>query len=80
MSMRLRILLLAGTAMLLGGAVVDRAQAQDRALEMQRFHEQCDHGNRGACVRFGILIGENREREAEWRRTHPEWYWWERER
>jgi hypothetical protein len=24
------------------------------------------------------MIGENRERHAEWRRLHPEFWWWER--
>jgi hypothetical protein len=24
------------------------------------------------------LIGENRERHTEWRRAHPEFWWWER--
>ncbi len=42
------------------------------------FHQLCDKGDRRACVRFGILIGENRERRDEWRRAHPEWWWWER--
>jgi hypothetical protein len=29
-------------------------------------------------MRLGIMIGENRRRHAEWRRLHPEWWWWER--
>jgi hypothetical protein len=24
------------------------------------------------------MIGENRERHAEWRRAHPAFWWWER--
>ena len=55
------------------------AQAQSAAeAEIVGFHQLCDKGDRRACVRFGILIGEARERHAEWRRTHPEWWWWER--
>ena len=46
--------------------------------EIIGFHVLCDKGDRRACVRFGILIGENRERHAEWRRLHPEWFWWDR--
>jgi hypothetical protein len=46
--------------------------------ELIGFHQLCDKGDRRACVRFGILIGENRERHAEWRRLHPEWFWWDR--
>jgi len=29
------------------------------------------------CIRFGMLLGQNQERHAEWRRNHPEWWWWE---
>jgi len=43
---------------------------------MRRLHHECDRGDRRACVQFGIMIGENRERHAEWQRTHPEWWWW----
>jgi len=30
------------------------------------------------CVRLGILIGENRERRAAWRREHPDAFFYER--
>ena len=49
-----------------------------RDAEIVGFHQLCDKGDRRACVRFGILIGQNQERHAEWRRLHPEWWWWER--
>ena len=49
-----------------------------REAEMIGFHQLCDRGDRKACIRFGIMIGENRERHAEWRRLHPEFWWWER--
>jgi hypothetical protein len=53
--------------------------AQNAAeAEIIGFHVLCDKGDRRACVRFGILIGENRERRDEWRRRHPEWWWWEK--
>jgi hypothetical protein len=29
-------------------------------------------------VRFGIYLGRAQERHAEWRRIHPEWFWWDR--
>ena len=32
----------------------------------------------GGVLQFGVLIGESRERHAEWRRSHPEWWWWDR--
>jgi hypothetical protein len=53
------------------------ARAQHFSPELQRLHGLCDKGDRGACVRFGILIGEHHERWVEWRRSHPEWWWWE---
>jgi hypothetical protein len=38
----------------------------------------CEDGDRRACVRLGIIIGENRERRAAWRREHPEVFFYER--
>jgi hypothetical protein len=82
--MRLKSMLIAAGVALAAGLSLSgvAAEAQDRALErdreMHRLHEACDHGDRGACVRFGIILGENRERHEEWRRTHPEYWWWER--
>jgi hypothetical protein len=29
-------------------------------------------------IRFGIMIGENRERHVEWRKSRPEFWWYER--
>jgi len=50
-------------------------QAQNaREAEMVGFHQLCE---KAACIQFGILLGENRERHAEWRKHHSEW-WWER--
>ena len=50
----------------------------DVEAEMLGFHQLCDKGDRRACVRFGILIGENEQRHADWRKSHAEWFWWER--
>ena len=52
-----------------------RDELQDRMLELR---ERCEDGDRRACVRLGILIGENRERRAAWRREHPEVFFYER--
>jgi hypothetical protein len=52
-----------------------RDELQDRMLQLR---EGCDDGDRRACVRLGILIGENRERRAAWRREHPEVFFYER--
>jgi hypothetical protein len=54
-----------------------RAQSNVEA-EMLGFHQLCEKGDRKACVRFGILIGKNEQRHADWRKAHAEWFWWER--
>jgi hypothetical protein len=57
------------------------ARAQDRLAreaELAGLHQLCDRGDRKACVRFGMILGEMRERHADWRRQHPEWFWWDR--
>jgi hypothetical protein len=38
----------------------------------------CEDGDRRACVRLGIIIGENRERRESWRRENPEIFFYER--
>jgi hypothetical protein len=54
------------------------ARAQNAAeAEIIGFHQLCDKGDRRACVRFGILIGQNQQRHADWRRAHADWFWWE---
>jgi hypothetical protein len=50
----------------------------DRRREMFELRRTCEDGDRRACVQFGIIIGENRERRAQWRRENPELFWWER--
>jgi hypothetical protein len=39
----------------------------------------CEDGDRRACVKLGIIIGENRERRAAWRREHPDLFFYERD-
>ena len=46
--------------------------------EILGFHQLCEKGDRKACVRFGILIGRNEQRNADWRRSHADWFWFER--
>jgi hypothetical protein len=58
-------------------ARVVRDELRDRMLELR---ERCEDGERRACVRLGIIIGENRERRAAWRREHPEVFFYETER
>jgi hypothetical protein len=69
-------LVLVGAVAVASVSVV-RAQSA-REAEMIGFHQLCERGDRKACIRFGIMIGESRERHAEWRRSHPEFWWWER--
>jgi hypothetical protein len=54
---------------------VVRDELADRMLMLR---QECDEGDRRACVRLGIVIGENRERRAAWRREHPEVFFYER--
>jgi hypothetical protein len=54
-----------------------RAQA-DVEAEMIGYHQLCERGDRRACIKFGILIGRNQQRHADWRRAHADWFWWER--
>jgi hypothetical protein len=58
--------------------VTTPAHAQDAMeAEMIGFHQLCQKGDRRACIRFGILIGRNEQRHADWRRLHADWFWWE---
>jgi hypothetical protein len=50
-------------------------ELRDRMLSLR---EACEDGDTHACVRLGIIIGENRERRAQWRREHPEVFFYER--
>jgi len=52
-----------------------RDELRERMLELRAA---CDDGDRRSCIRFGIIIGENRERRAQWRRESPDVFWWER--
>ena len=82
--MRLRSIVVASAVLGFVAGVVPVASpvlAQDlmaRQAELAGLHQLCDKGDRRACVRFGMMLGEMRERHAEWRRTHPEWFWWDR--
>ena len=56
-----------------------RAVARDELRErMLDLRARCEDDDRRACVRLGILIGENRERRAQWRREHPDVFFYER--
>ena len=64
--------IIVSSAFVLGSVPV---QAQDRPTkEGERLHQLCDKGDQRACVRFGMLLNENRGRHEEWRRSHPEFF------
>jgi hypothetical protein len=52
-----------------------RDELRERMLQPR---EGCEDGNRRACARPGILMGENRERREAWRREHPKVFFYER--
>ena len=59
--------------------VASPAHAQGAVeAEIVGFHQLCQQGDRKACIRFGILIGRNEQRHADWRRAHADWWWYER--
>ncbi len=69
-------------ALAVAGATISSAtvRAEDwtaREAELVGLHKLCDRGDRKACVRFGMLLGEAKERHVEWRKAHAEWWWWE---
>jgi hypothetical protein len=53
---------------------VARDPFDDQAFQL---HMRCDDGDRRACIRFGVLIGQHRERVAQWRRSHPDFFAYE---
>ena len=53
---------------------VDRPVAGPYDDRMMALHAACDDGDRHACIRFGVLIGQHKERVAEWRRMHPDYF------
>ena len=55
------------------------AMAQsDFQAELTGYHVLCDRGDRRACIKFGMLLERHRDMVANWRRSHTEWFWWER--
>jgi hypothetical protein len=61
----------------LSSVTVRAADWTAREAELVGLHQLCDKGDRKACVRFGMLLGEAKERHADWRRAHADWWWWE---
>ena len=71
--------ILVGAVLALMSAASVPAFAQDgREAQMIGFHDLCDHGDRKACVKFGMMLQQNADRQADWRRAHPDWVFFER--
>jgi hypothetical protein len=60
------------------GMITSPVHAQNVEAEILGFHQLCEKGDRKACVRFGMLLGRNEQRNADWRRAHADWFWFER--
>ena len=58
---------------------VQAADWTAREAELVGLHQLCDRGDRKACVRFGMLLGEAKERHGDWRRAHAKWWWIEQQ-
>lgn len=54
-------------------------RGDELGLRMAELRGACWQGDRGACVRFGVIIGQHQERVAEWRRDHPDFFFYEEE-
>jgi hypothetical protein len=63
--------------LVLSGTAVLAQVPEAREAELIGLHQLCDRGDRKACVRFGMMLGEMRERHADWRQHHPEFFFWE---
>lgn len=42
------------------------------------LRQECENGEKTACVRLGFMIGENRVRRAALRELAPELFWWDK--
>ncbi|HEX4767149.1 MAG TPA: hypothetical protein VH414_12840 [Lichenihabitans sp.] len=76
--MRKPVLALATLAAVLAGAALPAAAQDAREAQLIGFHQLCNHGDRAACVKFGMMRQQNHDRQAEWRRTRPDFFFFER--
>lgn len=75
----LKRMIIAGTAVALTLGAGGAAYAQDaREAQMLGYHQLCQQGDRKACIRFGMMLQQNKDRMNEWRHSHPDWFWFER--
>jgi len=62
----------------LPGGLRDYNNWRETRRVMGELRAACEDGDTRACVQLGIIIGENRERRAQWRQEAPDLFWWER--
>ena len=75
----LKLAIATGTMIVTLAGMTFPAAAQDgREAQLIGFHTLCNRGDRGACVKFGMMLQQNSDHHAEWRRTHPEFFFFER--
>ncbi|RUP08032.1 hypothetical protein [Hyphomicrobium sp.] len=80
MSVRSKAKAIAALSVLGAAMLSAAARAEDwhaREVQLLGLHDLCNKGDRRACVQFGMMLGEAKERHADWRRAHPDWWWWE---
>jgi hypothetical protein len=70
--MRLRTPLLGAAALLTAALGAGSAYAYSEG-EIARFHQLCQAGDHAACARRDTVI-HDRDHQAEWRHSHPDWY------
>jgi len=54
------------------------ARPDDLGLKMTRLYDAARNGDAASLAAFRAALGENPQRIALWRHTHPEWFWWEK--
>jgi hypothetical protein len=65
--------LLLGAATLLAVTIGAASAYAYTEVEIGRFHDSCQAGDRSACAHRDEAI-HDRNHETEWRHSHPEWY------
>ena len=73
-----RYLIGAAVAVLVVGSGSPLMAQDGREAQMLGFRDFCEHGAKKACVRFGMMLQQNADRQAEWRHSHPDWFFFER--
>jgi hypothetical protein len=71
------LILVASAIAAAGPALAQDRDRREREEELVRLHQRCTDGDRRACVYFGFIIGEMRDRRDQWRANYPDWFWWE---